>query len=286
MRRIAVAVLCAVTCVAVVSLPAAGRMQGSRSTAGRSHDWPLNNADVGNTGYSALDEIKVSNAGKLTTKWTFTLPEGESAISETPVVVDGVMYFNSGSKLFALDASTGRQRWMSEVQPSFKGGGRGPAYGDGRVYAFGPATLFAVDAETGKPVESFGEKGLLRIINKALDFKDRGKYAADVDPATLGYSMTTAPMYHGGTLYVGVPFSDSLIAGGLLVAADGRTGNIKWVFRTVPQGPQDDGWDLAKDTWRGDHRLGGGIWSPPAIDAELGRLYVTVGNPTPNYDGS
>jgi glucose dehydrogenase len=99
--------------------------------------------------------------------------------------------------------------------------------------------------------------------------------------------MTTPPTYHNGTLFIGVPFADSLINGGLVIAADGKTGALKWVFRAVPQGPNDDGWELAKDTWRGSaKRQGGGIWTQPAIDPELGLLYINVSNPSPNYDGS
>src|SRR6202022_4510751 len=92
--------------------------------------------------------------------------------------------------------------------------------------------------------------------------------------------------YYNGTLYVGVPFSDSLIPGGLLIALDGTTGAIKWVFNTVPQGPRDEGWEIARDTWSGSVRYGGGVWTTPAIDPELGLIYFNVGNPTPNYDGS
>ena len=88
---------------------------------------------------------------------------------------------------------------------------------------------------------------------------------------TLGYNMTTPPTYVNGTLYVGLPFSDSLLPGGLVVAADGRTGAIKWIFNTVPQAPAG--------RWVGDRkgyverrpaRYGGGIWTQPAIDPELG----------------
>ena len=97
--------------------------------------------------------------------------------------------------------------------------------------------------------------------------------------------MTTPPSYFNGTLYLGMPFSDSLLPGGLVVAVDGNTGAIKWVFNTVPQGPQDDGWEITKDTLSGA-RYGAGIWVQPAIDPELGLIYVNTGNATPNYDGS
>lgn len=262
------------------------RTQGANRRPSDSGGWPLHSLDISGSRYSPLDRINRSNAKTLGVRWSFDLPQGETAAAETPVVADGVLYFNSGSKLFALDAATGQRRWTAEIQPAVAGGGRGPAYGGGRVYALARTTLFAVDAKTGARAASFGDNGVLRIINAALEVTDPGKYPADLDPATLGYSLATPPIFHDGTLYVGVGVSDSLIPGGLLIAADAGTGAIRWVFRTVPQGPRDQGWEIAKDTWGGTIRPGGGIWVPPVIDPDLGIIYANVGNPTPNYDAS
>jgi glucose dehydrogenase len=251
---------------------------------GASVDWPLHNFDAHGSRYAPLTQINPSNVAQLDVKWS--AQPGANFGEQTPVVVDGLMYLNSGSKMFALNATTGELQWTFEGGVTFLGGGRGPTSGDGRVYAFGPSIIYAVEAKTGKLVESFGDKGLLHIVNKALDFKYAGKYPADLDPTKLGYSMTTPPLYANGTLYVGVPFADSLLPGGLLVAADGKTGAIKWVFNTVPQTPTDDGWEIAKDTWGSGERYGGGIWTTPSIDLELGLIYFNASNPSPNYDGS
>lgn len=282
-RATAVGAVCLIGIGVSIAVSSAQGPQANPPAAG---DWPLHSRDVGNTRFSPLAEITPSNASALAVKWTFDLPKGENAGSETPLVVGGVMYFNSGSRLFALEAGTGQQLWTADLGNASKGGGRGPAYGDGRVYFFDPTTVYAADAETGRPVASFGTNGALKVVNKALDFKDPGNYPPDLDPQSLGYSMTTPPTYHNGTLYMGIPFADSLISGGLVIAADARTGALQWVFRAVPQGPQDDGWAIARDTWSGPKRQGGGIWTQPAIDPALGRLYVNISNPTPNYDGS
>jgi glucose dehydrogenase len=101
-----------------------------------------------------------------------------------------------------------------------------------------------------------------------------------------GYRMSASPAYFNGTLYTGPGVSDRHIPGGLVAAIDGTTGAIKWVFNTIPQKPTDDGWDIAKDTWIGGQRAGGGIWTQPAIDAELGLLYLNAGNPSPVYEGT
>jgi quinohemoprotein ethanol dehydrogenase len=250
-----------------------------------SADWPLHNLDLHNTRFSPLNQITAANAGKLTLKWTFETPKSDSTGSITPLVVDGVMYFNAGSKLFAVNAATGKSAWTFALDTPFGGGRRGPAYGDGRVYALGQRDIYAVDAKTGKIAESFGDKGVLRVANKALQFKYPGKYPPDIDPVSIGYSIASPPTYSNGVLYLGIASAEMMIRGGLVVAIDGKTGAIKWVFNTIPQSAVDDGWEIAKDTWTGA-RTGGGIWTQPAIDEELGLLLVNVSNPTPAYDGS
>lgn len=249
-------------------------------------DWPLHNYDVKNTRYAPHAQIDTSNVKRLAVRWTFEMPPKEQVASMTPLVVDGVMYFNAGSTLYAIDAATGAKKWTYRHPTAFTGGGRGPTYGDGVIYAYGSGLMYAVDAKTGTSVETFGDKGALAVARAALRFKYPGKYPSDVDPQSLGYQMTTPPAYYNGTLVVGLPFSENLIRGGLVVAADGKTGAIKWVFNTVPQGPEDDGWEVAKDTWGYGARLGGGVWTQPAIDPDLGLLYVNASNPAIDYDGS
>lgn len=247
-------------------------------------DWPLHNLDVSNRRYSPLNQIDTSNASKLTLSWSY---DAGAQIGEiTPVVINGVMYFNSGSKLFAIDAATGQPIWTFQMQPVFEGGGRGPTFGDGRIFAFGSSQMYSVDAMFGRLLESFGDQGVLQALDTALQFKYPGKYPKDFDAISIGYLLRTPPAFYDNTLYFGVSIGDSHIPGGLMVAADATTGAIKWVFNTIPQGPQDDGWELAKDTWGSGARAGGGIWTVPAIDPELGMIYFSVGNPSPDYDGS
>ena len=249
-------------------------------------DWPRHNLDEYNSRFSPLSEIDRSNVGSLELKWSMRTDVTMRVGEVTPLVVDGVMYFHSGSTLFAVDGATGEEVWTFEAEEPFTGGGRGPAYGDGRIYAYGQTIMYAVDARTGTLVDSFGRDGLLRITNAALTFKYPDTYPPDIDPLSLGYMMTNPPAYRDGTIYVGLPFSDSLLPGGLLVAADAETGAVKWVFNSIPQGPRDTGWEIARDTWSGPGRYGGGIWTQPAVDAELGMVYFNAANPSPNYDGS
>lgn len=249
-------------------------------------DWPLHNLDVRNTRFAPIDSVNTSNVNTLELKWSYQSPPRELIRSTTPLVIDGIMYFNSGSQLVALDASTGNTVWTFQADPAFPGGGRGPSYGDGKIYAFGPTVMYAVDAKTGELVESFGSNGLLEVAREALTFKYPDTYPPTVDTTSMGFAMTNPPTVLDGTLFVGLPFSEGLLPGGLLAAVDGTTGAMKWVSNTIPQRPQDEGWEIAKDTWSNQKRYGGGIWLPPAVDTELGMVYFNAANPSPNYDGS
>ena len=257
--------------LATLSVPIAA--QDSRG------DWPLHNFDPQSSRFSPLDQINTTNAAQLTVKWQLDLPKPASVGTATPIAIGGVMYVNSGHTLFAVDGASGEILWTQVAAQEFPGGGRGPAYGDGRVYATGRSMIAAFGAETGRPVNSFGTDGMLHAARAALDFKDPDTYPPDLDPETLGYFIASSPTYASGTLYLGLASSEGLVPGGLVVAFDGATGRVKWVFRTVPQGPRDDGWELTKDTWSGPDRQGGGVWSPPAIDFELGMVYVNVSKP-------
>jgi PQQ-dependent dehydrogenase (methanol/ethanol family) len=279
MRWLSAGILSLAAATTSSSLPA--RAQGSATTArGQGGaNWSLHNFDIHNSRYAPLDEINASNVGRLQMKWSFDLGGAENVAQVTPLVVDGVMYFNSGSKLYAVNAATGQQVWTAQVEPAFPGAGRGPTYGDGRIYAYGRSVMYAVDAKTGALVESFGNKGQLQVAEAAIKFK----YPQQT---TIGYTINAPPAYHNGTLYIALALSESHIPGGIVLAADGKTGAVKWTFKTIPQGPQDDGWEVAKNTWRGGARAGAGVWTQPAIDPELGLMYVNAGNPSPDYDGS
>ena len=156
-------------------------------------DWPLHNLDVRNTRFARIDSVNTSNVNTLELKWSYQSPPRELIRSTTPLVIDGIMYFNSGSQLVALDASTGNTIWTFQADPAFPGGGRGPSYGDGKIYAFGPTVMYAVDAKTGELIESFGSNGLLEVAREALTFKYPDTYPPTVDTTAMGFAMTNPP---------------------------------------------------------------------------------------------
>ncbi len=255
--------------------------------AGRSQtNWLSNNIDLYNQRFSGLDQINTSNVGQLDRRWSFDVPAGINIRQVTPVVVDGLMYLHGGNTVFAINAVTGESVWTLEIDGVGGGPVRGPLYVDGRIYSYHGDKLVATDAKTGELVETFGDGGILPVLSLALQHKYPDSYPPGFDASSIRYRINSSPAYHDGTLYVGSAISEGNIPGGLVVAADATTGAIKWVFNTIPQRPQDQGWEIADPTWGYGKRVGGGIWTQPAVDTELGLVYVNAANPNPPYDGS
>ncbi|MBO0885671.1 MAG: PQQ-binding-like beta-propeller repeat protein, partial [Mycobacterium sp.] len=57
----------------------------------------------------------------------------------------------------------------------------------------------------------------------------------------------------------------------------------RWFSIPAPGEPGSETWPSGSDIWKTG---GGSVWQAPAIDPALGLLYVTVGNPSPDLDGS
>ena len=261
---------------------------GIATAAAQSTDWSSQNLNLDNNRYAPFDEIDTTNVTRLVQRWSYEVGPADNIAQATPLVVDGVMYLHSHSTQFALDAATGEELWTASLDrgPTAAGPVRGSTFAGGNLYAYRGADLYATDAGTGEPVESFGNQGYLPVVGAALQQKYPDAYPPTLDPVQIGYRITTPPAYHDGTLYVAAALSEGHIPGGLVIATDAGTGAIKWVFNTIPQRPQDQGWEIARDTWGDGARAGGGIWTQPAVDPELGMVYVNAGNPSPDYDGS
>jgi PQQ-dependent dehydrogenase (methanol/ethanol family) len=248
-------------------------------------DWPLVGGDWGNTRYSTLARINPSNVKTLKGAWMTRLQSGFGAgFSQqgTPVVKDGVMYITTGEQeIFALDAKTGNLIWEYRTPTDPKTGDnkakRGVALGEGMV--------FGVESDIRKPIPKEGRpEPLTRLF--ALDQKTgktiwKVELGADV-PKELRQYVAIPPLYYKGLVYMSISGGDGGLRG-RLTAHDAKTGQEVWRWWAVP-GPGEFG----HDTWEGDSwKTGGGaMWVQPAVDPDLGLLYVNTGNPWPDYNGS
>jgi quinohemoprotein ethanol dehydrogenase len=227
--------------------------------------------------FSRLDGINVDNVSRLGPAWYFEVDttRGQEA---TPIVVDGVMYVTTAwSKVYALDARTGRELWFYDPKVPGTAGpkpccdvvNRGAAVYRGSVY-FGTidGRLIALDARTGHARWS----------------------VLTVDPKQM-YSITGAPRVARGKVFIGNGGGE-FGGRGYLSAYDAGTGALVWRFYTVPGDParrdgaaSDDTLEkIARPTWEGPwpaYKGGGQVWNAIVYDPELAQVYLATGNGFP-----
>jgi glucose dehydrogenase len=133
-------------------------------------EWLTYGGDYAETHYSPLDQINDANVSRLGLAWQWDIGGTAGGTQEATLLVrDGVIYATgTWSNVFALDARTGKLRWLWDpaiVQgnggddgPSFclYPGSRGLAMYGNKVYAgnlvfrAGNQRFYAHDARTGK----------------------------------------------------------------------------------------------------------------------------------------
>ncbi len=248
-------------------------------------DWPAYLGDQHNSHYSPLSQINRENVRQLRVAWTYHTGDadtsGRTQIQCNPLIIDGVLYGTSPKlKVFALDAATGRQRWMFDpaANTSFSlNVNRGVTYwedgDDKRIFFTAGPYLYALDAETGKPITTFGYQGRASLKSRL------GEYAQK-----LYVSSTTPGIIYKDLLIMGTRVSESRVAApGYIRAYDVRTGIVRWVFHTIPR-PGEFGYDTwPKDAWK----TAGGVnaWAGFALDKKQGILFVPTGSASYDFYG-
>lgn len=250
----------------------AGQVTSGRllNAAKEPHNWLTYGGTYSGQRYSTLTQIGASNVKNLEMKWAFQ-SQAPHNFQATPLVVDGMMYLTQPpNDVIALDAKTGRVFWTyayanspdARVCCGFVN--RGLAIlGDTLFMATVDAHLVAVDAKSGGPL-----------------------WKAKVADATLGYSMTVAPLVIKDKVLVGVGGGEFGVRG-FVAAYDARTGSEAWRFYTVA-GPDDPGFVTWKDARDPDAWKHGGapIWVTGTYDPDLNLTYWGTGNPGPDFAAS
>ena len=246
-------------------------------------DWSTTGGAPGNTRYSTLDQINITNVNQLQVAWVYHTgdlpPDGHGEIQATPIVVDGVLYATTPKvAVIALRADEGTLLWRFDAfpnRPTQPHVNRGVVYRDGRVFFAVDRRLYALDARTGQPIRTFGDSG--------RGWVDLGEgLGVDVGES---YLVSTSP---------GVAYKDVLIWGtrvgeeegsapGHIRAYDARTGKIRWTFHTIPW-PTEFGYD----TWPPEaFKTAGGAnsWAGMTVDTARGIVYIPTGSATPDFYG-
>ena len=229
--------------------------------------------------YSVLKQVTSANISRLVPAWAYSFGgEKQRGQESQPLIHDGKMFVTASySRIFALDAATGKKLWKYEhrlpegIMPCCDVVNRGAALFDNLViFATLDAQLVALDQTTGDVV-----------------WKEK------IDDYAAGYSATAAPLIANGMLLTGVSGGEFGVVG-RVEARDPKTGRMIWSRPTV-EGHM--GYNYDKDgnktengisgtlnkTWTGDLWKTGGssTWMGGTFDAKTGLAYFGTGNPAP-----
>ena len=240
--------------------------------------------------YSPMSQINKDNIHKLTPAWSFSFGDEKQRGQESQALVhDGTIYVTgSYSRVFAIDARTGKRKWAysarlpEDIRPCCDVVNRGAAiYGDKIFFGTLDAAVVALDKETGKVIwkKKFGD-------HKA------------------GYTMTGAPTLvkdkkSGKTLLIHGSSGDEFGVVGKLFARDPDTGKEVWMRpfveghygrlngeKSTPTGdPSAPSWPDDPNTETGKVEAwshgGGAPWQSASYDAETNTIIIGAGNPAP-----
>lgn len=230
--------------------------------------------------YSTLAQIDLSNVNQLTKAWEYH--SGDSGqIQCNPIIVDGRLYgVTATAEPFALDAATGKEIWRIANTKATNTIMRGVTYwedqDDKRILYTRESWLHAVEALTGKPILTFGDSGRVSLKTGLGETAEK-KYVASRTPGAVFKNLIIMPL----SLSEG---SDAAM--GNIQAFDIRTGQLTWVFKTIP-GPGESG----HDTWPEDAHKNINVgaansWAGMAVDKERGMIYIPTGSAGADFYGA
>lgn len=272
-----VIVLLVVLCAAVVIIwlwPQSSPTYGSR-------EWRDYLGGPERNHYSPLTQINQSNVDQLKVAWEYhTLDSGQ--IQCNPLIVDGVLYgMTAKTRPFALNAATGEEIWKGKGDKTDGySTSRGVSYwedgNDKRILFTRGPWLYALDARTGEAITSFGDNG--RVSLKAgLGETAKDKMVISNTPGTVYKDLIVMPL----RLSEG---RDAAL--GHIQAFNIRTGELAWVFHTIPH-PGEYGYDTwPPDAYTNTAQVGAANnWAGMAVDVARGIIFVPTGSAAHDFYG-
>src|SRR5690606_7758190 len=242
--------------------------------------------------YSSNEQINLGNVDQLKVAWSYSTHDKDtsnrSEIQCNPIVVDGILYGVSPRlKLFALDAATGKQKWLFDPAKVIEG--ENPKFGitrgvvywedetgtDQRILYSSASMLYAINAADGTLIRDFGENGYIDL-RENLDTEGSEKGSA------LG---KTPGVIYKDLLIVGMSVSEAEDAlPGHIRAFNVKTGKREWIFHTIPH-PGEFGYDTWEDKEAYKSIGGANAWAGMSLDEARGIVYVPTGSASPDFYG-
>ena len=216
--------------------------------------WPKYGGNISMTGTpTGASPINTTSTTRLALAWKAPL---KGPVASEASIYDGTAYIGDWSGFeTAIDVSTGKilaqtflgSTFAAQCYPAALGITSSPAIVDDMMYlAGGDNYFYALDRET------------LDVVWK--------KYQGDTSNGYYGWS---SPAVVGNRILQGVSSNcDNPFVQGRLVAIDRNTGE-----------------ELASAKFVEDGKIGNGVWTSPAVDAENGSVFVTTASGLDYADG-
>ena len=250
--------------------------------------WEHYQGDPYRSQYSVLDQINRDNVSELEVAWIYhsqgaDTVNNRSQIQCNPIIVGDVLYATSPQiHLFALNAATGEEIWRFNPfregeGPSHLGVNRGVMYWEdreqSRILFTAGDRLYSIEAGSGRPDPNFGEVGSVDL---------RAGLGPNVE--RLFVNANTPGVVYQDLVIIGSRVSELADAApGHIRAFNVRTGELEWVFHTIPQ-PGEFGHETwPEDAWT--YAGGANSWSGMSLDPETGIVYIPTGSASFDFYG-
>jgi quinoprotein glucose dehydrogenase len=286
---LATAVVCALLLIALLGSAQTGAGRYDLAAIEREKtanaEWPVYRGDPKGNQFVPLAQINATNVHKLRPAWEYHTGDASarSTMYANPVVIGGVMYISTPSlKAEALDAASGERIWSFDPAKYNNGRvirlrNRGVAYWKGeqggRIFHFVRDRVYAIDAKSGELLRAFGNNGFIDL-----------RQNLGVDPEGVTVEMTAPGAVYKNLLIVGSRVNESYGASpGHIRAFDTLTGELKWIFHTIPQRGE-----YGYDTWEwpeGETFGGANAWGGVTVDEQRGWVFVATGSATDDFYG-
>ncbi|MGJ4860523.1 glucose/quinate/shikimate family membrane-bound PQQ-dependent dehydrogenase [Labrys sp. La1] len=266
-------------------------------------DWPAYGRTQFGNRYSPLTQITPQNVSQLKVAWTFRTGDlkgpndpGELTNQVTPIKIKDTLYLCSPHQiLFALDATTGKQKWKFDPKIAYdktyqhmtcrgvsyletkadartSDGNPPPAECPTRIFLpTNDGRLFAVDAQTGAPCAQFGKNGAIDLM-EGMGVTQRGFYYVTSPPVvTDKIVMVTGSV---------IDNYSATVPSGVFRGFDVHTGKLVWAF--------DAGNDDPNQMPSATHKFidaSPNSWIVSSYDPKLNLVYIPTGVQTPDIWG-
>jgi len=246
--------------------------------------WSIYGGSKASEHYSSLSQIDTSNVGQLEEAWVYHSGDADTAahsqIQGNPIMVHNTLFITSSKlRLIALDAGTGKGKWVFNPNPNDQNtlknqfnlnNNRGVTYweeGDDRRILFCAGSfIYEVNADNGNPIQDFGENGRVDL-HEGLGREVHDLYIAATSPGII----------YKNIYIIGSRVNETADAApGHIRAYDVKTGKMEWVFHTIPH-PGEPNYETYPDKEAWKHLGAANAWSGFSLDEKNGILFAPTG---------